>query len=228
MSPNKTYKKQTLILLAIFTILILILTISSTEEEIECYMNTDCGIDACAGDDNYCENNNVFQIFLFHTCNNPGQTTSYCSTYTDPFLIFDCGESYCEEYSENYCHQNNIYKNKICYNKGCADKDCFSEKVTQEELVKECEYGCKKGKCKSKETGKWRDYPYNQEQEPQIQENINQSIDYTFIEESIKKITIQNKETTDKTNPNNWAIILALLITAILIFILTYLLSKSN
>jgi hypothetical protein len=193
-------------------------------DEIDCYMNTDCGIDTCAGDANYCDDNDVYQIFLFNICNNPGQNNATCSTHTDPFLIFDCGESYCEEYTENYCHQDNLYKNRICHNKGCADKDCFTEQTNQETLIKKCQHGCKNNKCKSKETGKWRDYPTK---EPEIQKTTPPS-NFTFIQEQLQKtITIPNKKIIKQTSNNNWIIIFTLLITAILIFILVSL-TKPN
>ena len=58
----------------------------------------------------------VYQDYLFYTCNNTGQENSYCSNYTDPFLIqdceFGCNNGFCitwECVTDSDCGENQFY-----------------------------------------------------------------------------------------------------------------------
>jgi hypothetical protein len=132
------------------------------EQEIACYTNSDCGNSGCAGGANYCMFNNVYQDFIFFTCNNPGTTSSYCSNTTSPFLLeecdYSCSNGFCvDEPSEcssnsdcgssqlvnNYCSGNNVMNNYSV--PSCIFGECEINFV--QSLNQTCAYGCSNGEC---------------------------------------------------------------------------------
>lgn len=116
-------------------------------EEIVCNTNSDCGTPHCNNPLNFCYNNDIFQEYMFYTCNNPGTADSYCSNYTAPFLILDCGEDSCDDFGENYCKDEDVYNSRTCYQRGCRDSYCFIDSFNEEELIMDCENGCLDGEC---------------------------------------------------------------------------------
>ncbi|MDD5193184.1 MAG: hypothetical protein PHF67_01215 [Candidatus Nanoarchaeia archaeon] len=110
------------------------------DHQIVCDTNSDCGTDGCAGDPNYCIGDQIFQDFIYFTCNNPGTEQSYCSNQTSPFLMETCPE---DSETANYCEGDNLYKD--FHDFGCALGSCF-EHVTKQ-LVEECANGCVNHAC---------------------------------------------------------------------------------
>jgi len=67
-----------------------------TEEEIKCYENSDCGTNKYIGS-KFCKYNNVYQEWKTYKCNNPGKTSSYCSSSNIDKKREDCGSLGCED-----------------------------------------------------------------------------------------------------------------------------------
>jgi len=59
----------------------------------------------------------------------------------------DCGESYCENWGENYCKDGDVYKNRTCHDKGCSNGDCYDDSYEEARLVTTCPCGCGNGAC---------------------------------------------------------------------------------
>jgi hypothetical protein len=111
-----------------------------------CNKNSDCGIDYFTGG-KYCIDNNVYSDFKQFTCNNYGTIFSSCTENIIQKIFEDCGESYCEEETSNYCIGNDVYKTEVCYDKGCLNAECFSSQRTNEIIVRSCIEGCVNGNC---------------------------------------------------------------------------------
>jgi len=62
--------------------------------EIRCSRNSDCGVDGFIGNSS-CSSGDVYQTFRSYICNNPGTTSSYCSTIDESRKIEECEELYC-------------------------------------------------------------------------------------------------------------------------------------
>jgi cysteine-rich repeat protein len=58
-------------------------------EPIRCFTNSDCGTDFYSN--NYCSlSSDVFRDHTIFTCNNPGETSSYCTNSTQSEIVDDC------------------------------------------------------------------------------------------------------------------------------------------
>lgn len=79
------------------------------------------------------------------TCNNLAGV-SFTKPYSETPME-NCGESYCKNWSENYCKEGNVYHKRTCYDKGCAVGACYNTEYEQEEIVEACEYGCENAQC---------------------------------------------------------------------------------
>lgn len=97
---------------------------------IACYSNSDCGKDGYVGD-NFCIDDDVYQSYIVYTCNNPGTTSSYCSSGDANILVKDCGE---DGPSSNYCLDNDVYVNIT--DRGCSSGSCFENSTKQ--IVEDC------------------------------------------------------------------------------------------
>jgi len=115
-------------------------------ERIKCINDNDCGFTGFFGNE-FCFNNDIFKNYQKAKCINPKTTESYCTIEINQLLIKDCGESYCENFSQNYCKNNSIYTSRICYDKGCSDGKCFQELRKEEKLVESCSKKCYFGSC---------------------------------------------------------------------------------
>ncbi|MBS3088432.1 hypothetical protein J4402_01485 [Candidatus Pacearchaeota archaeon] len=100
------------------------------DDEIECSSNSDCGTGALTGN-RFCQSGDVYQNFKNHTCNNPGKTSSSCSSSTTPKLIQDCifgcanGTCIVPACSTNTdCDDSNNYTEDICKNPGTSQSYC--------------------------------------------------------------------------------------------------------
>jgi hypothetical protein len=138
--------------------------------EINCNNDSECGVDHWLNQF-FCAEENVFDKFLKNVCINPGTSESHCEIILNPSLKQEC-EYGCEEgacitapncsqdtdcasdfYSDKYCTNGNVYKDYHDFD--CANEEC-KEEITKE-LIKECDYGCKNGQCKSEgdDEGSW-------------------------------------------------------------------------
>jgi len=115
-------------------------------EDIACFEDSDCGFTGFIGDE-FCLNNDLFKIFRNSFCVNPGEVNSYCDANHKSKLFHDCGEDECEEWSENFCKDNNVFKKRDCYERGCNEDMCFNILNTEEKLLEECDYECENGEC---------------------------------------------------------------------------------
>ncbi len=107
---------------------------------IACYQDSDCGTDGYVGD-SFCGEDDVYQSYEVYTCNNPGTTSSYCSSGVANVLIQDCGEN---SLGSNYCSENSVYVNFT--DRGCSGGSCFEN--TTEQNVEDCGTGqCIGGMC---------------------------------------------------------------------------------
>lgn len=116
----------------------------------------------------FCKNNNSWDKFLSFTCNNAGQTNSFCSNSTTDVKKDDCAygcsnglcknetitcsiNSQCgtDGYIGNkYCTGNNSYQNYkefTCNNPGQTSSSCSN--VTTSKKIEDCDYGCTNGIC---------------------------------------------------------------------------------
>jgi len=116
-------------------------------QTIICSADSDCGTPHCSNPLNFCYNNDIFQEFIFYKCNNPGTAESYCSNFTAPQLILDCGEDSCDSFGDNHCKNDNVYSSRICYQRGCRDNSCFIDSFSEEKLIMSCTNGCLNGQC---------------------------------------------------------------------------------
>jgi len=62
-----------------------------TNEKISCSTNSDCGVDTYTQPP-YCQENDGYQLFITHTCNNPNTASSECSSKTEPRFLNDCND----------------------------------------------------------------------------------------------------------------------------------------
>ena len=132
---------------------------------IECEKNSDCGTNNYTGD-KYCGNdNNVYQDYKSHTCNNPKTKESYCTSKTSPILIEHC-EGNCLNgecvncftntecgtdgfIGEKYCIGKEIwqdYQQFQCVMPGTPDSNCQSS--AEPKFIEECEDECFNGQCR--------------------------------------------------------------------------------
>ncbi len=102
-----------------------------------CNKDADCGENGFTGD-KYCINKDLYEDFISYTCNNPGQTNSYCSNNTTPIL---------KEHCENQC------ANGQCIAECNIDNDCgtdyYGDKYCQTGDVWNDfhDFSCTSGKC---------------------------------------------------------------------------------
>ncbi len=115
------------------------------EPPIECNANLDCGLNQFLNQE-FCQNNDVFDNFIVYSCVNPGQVNSYCEEAINPQLIEDCGDDSNGEWG-NYCKGDDVWRTRDNIDKGCVSGECFSETVVEDEFLVACEYGCDNGSC---------------------------------------------------------------------------------
>jgi len=110
--------------------------------EPECYIDSDCGTDQCAGGPNYCWLDDVYQDFITYTCNNPGQPDAYCSSEIVPLLLKECdcgcfaGE--CLDCPvEPICGNNIMEEGEQCDDGNTEDLDGCSSTCQLEQIIPE-------------------------------------------------------------------------------------------
>ncbi len=97
---------------------------------IECYQDADCGKNGLVGEP-ICSEDDVYQSFREHTCENPGTEDSYCIYSDTSVLIEDCGE---DKNNSNYCYSEDVYMNFT--DRGCLSGSCFENTTSQ--FVEDC------------------------------------------------------------------------------------------
>jgi len=113
---------------------------------INCVTNNDCGFTGFFNSE-FCLNNDLFKTYSNSTCMYAGTPESYCSSLVTQRIVLDCGDSYCGNYSNNYCLGSDVYQNRICYDSSCSGSACTSLARLDEDLVEECDF-CLDGECK--------------------------------------------------------------------------------
>lgn len=111
-----------------------------------CSEDSGCGTNGFIGEPE-CSINDLFSDYITYTCNNPGSVDSYCTNSSAFQLFLDCGESYCGDFSDNYCFGKDVYKTRTCHDKGCSNNNCFNNIIEEKTLVSGCIYGCYNNSC---------------------------------------------------------------------------------
>lgn len=143
-----------------------------------CSADSDCGTPSCNNPTNFCRDNNIFQEFTFFKCNNPGTVNSFCSNFSAPQLILDCGNSSYSDFGPNFCENGSVYRSRTFYNRGCANASCFIDSSEEKQLVIQCENGCSKGLCINQGIG----YPNISLLNPSNNSNISQAaINFSYF-----------------------------------------------
>ncbi len=103
---------------------------------VQCFTNAECGSDGFVAD-NFCVNDDVYNIFIDVSCNNPGTGISACSFPEEIKLIEDCSsEQFCSDgicenpvcNEDSDCDDNNNYTEDSCVNTG-KDASCEYEDI---------------------------------------------------------------------------------------------------
>ncbi len=107
-----------------------------TTPPIECFTNSDCGIDGLFGN-NFCSANNVTRNFRSFTCNNPATPSSFCSNSLAPVTIQQCSDTcsagQCVEIicsTNSDCNDNNSTTQDICHNPGTPSSFCTNSPIS--------------------------------------------------------------------------------------------------
>ena len=137
----------------------------TTPQDIECSTNADCGTNSAVSQ-LFCSLNNVNQLFLTWTCNNPATVQSYCSSSFNQQIIQICPDVCqngqcvgitCYNNAEcgtnsligsQFCSGNNVmqnYQSWLCNNPGTSSSSCTSS--TSPQLIQTCSYLCASGVC---------------------------------------------------------------------------------
>ncbi len=132
------------------------------DPEIECDMDSDCGIDGPLGNEFCSTNNTLRQKFINFTCMNPGEENSFCKNETTETITQQCllcvndqcvnPELNCETdddcgidgfVGEEFCTENNVmknFRNVTCNNANTTNSFCTTEVLPTE--VDQCEFAC--------------------------------------------------------------------------------------
>lgn len=105
---------------------------------VDCYTNTQCGINAWLNTP-VCNGNNLFQPFITFTCNNPGELTSYCSDTTASLLKERCANGCIDGRCRQGCASNDpqcdtrhdCVDNKCVLKSGCTYNNPSCSKGTR-------------------------------------------------------------------------------------------------
>ena len=139
-----------------------------THEDILCLINSECGTNGYINQPS-CSNGNVVQDYQTFTCNNPGTTSSSCSSNSSPQVKqtcqYGCSNGAClpqpvqcttnadcnslDNYSDDYCSSGDVYYDFNDYS--CQQGSCI--KNTTKNLVEECDSDetCSAGECDKEE-----------------------------------------------------------------------------
>jgi hypothetical protein len=115
---------------------------------IACNNNADCGTNGWVGIAS-CSNNDTYQNYRTHTCNNPGTVSASCS-YSDTLTFKqDCGDTGFDSWNANYCDGNIVKKNRTVNNRGCSGGACFLTNTIETQTVQVCSANqqCSSGSC---------------------------------------------------------------------------------
>lgn len=138
-------------------------------EFVECFTETDCGIDGLVGSNICSTEGNLEREFVDYICNNAGTPQSSCASETTVQTTqncdFGCNEGQCiseEDIScftnsdcgtngfvgENSCSGEDVVKDFMtytCLNPGTLSSTCANQ--TDSELFEICDFGCSAGTC---------------------------------------------------------------------------------
>ncbi|MBD3355037.1 hypothetical protein GF361_03555, partial [Candidatus Woesearchaeota archaeon] len=145
------------------------LAFESNSKIINCYLDSDCGIDSWIGN-RYCESGDIKQEYKEYRCYNAGANNSYCHYHIidkkRKHCEFGCSQGICLGNPSNYtcsedsdcgtdrwignlwCESGDIYQNYrtwICNNASTSDAHCgYKDDVI---LKEECNSTCIDGEC---------------------------------------------------------------------------------
>ncbi|MFA5125971.1 MAG: right-handed parallel beta-helix repeat-containing protein [archaeon] len=145
---------------------------------ISCSTNAECGTNAWIGT-NYCNLNNVWNIFRTFTCNNPGTVSSACVSSDLNQLRTSCSSAQicsggacvgvtCSRDSDcgtdgfvnnPFCQGNDVvqtYRKWTCNSPGTGQSNCSSSNSTQVKIVCGTGQTCSNGACVSSYTYSWQ------------------------------------------------------------------------
>ncbi|MDO8459869.1 MAG: hypothetical protein Q7S74_02045 [Nanoarchaeota archaeon] len=102
---------------------------------IPCSSNSDCGVNGLTGP-LFCASNNITQNFRSFTCNNPGTSSSFCtstlSQQTIQMCSLSCSGGACIQCNTNSdCNDNNSTTIDVCVNPGNQQSFCQHNQTTE-------------------------------------------------------------------------------------------------
>ena len=103
--------------------------------QIGCFTNLDCGIDSAISV-NFCSAQNISQLTMSWTCNNPGTSISYCSSNIGIDTVATCPQ-FCsngscvdiECFTHSDCNDGNSTTEDICNNAGTPSSFCTNNPI---------------------------------------------------------------------------------------------------
>jgi hypothetical protein len=101
-----------------------------TNSPINCFNDADCGMNGFIGN-LFCTGKNVTRSYISYHCNNPGISTSYCSSSTENLLVQECAKACVlgeckniECYKNSDCDDLNPLTLDECINPGTISSEC--------------------------------------------------------------------------------------------------------
>jgi hypothetical protein len=115
-----------------------------THDPIICNVNSDCGVDGFLGNE-VCSQDDVVDDFITHTCNNPGTTSSTCTSSTSVQTVEICSDTcvngMCETVAcnnNNECNDNDGNTVDTCHLPGTVISFCTNDPIITCSFDSEC------------------------------------------------------------------------------------------
>ena len=105
---------------------------NSSNVSIACSKDLDCGISGYTGFD-FCSEKNILNTFVNYKCENPGTSSSFCSSQTTNELVGSCSDFCVEGDCQNFkciddgqCDDNDGTTKDVCMKPSTKDAVCFN------------------------------------------------------------------------------------------------------